>query len=687
MQLLQDIVADTVDELHELHPYSLQQQQQHHRQQQATWRDKLQVVPVWEGHHLHQPGLPATQQMLTVVAGLGGFSKYSFIGWYLGVMLNSKQHDEVQTAYADPYWEKWNVTVKVETPDGAVLVSQQQRGGKDELELLVDAANCLEGNPLAQLLDYRQFAAGWQLLNNAGNRQGPNVMFFPFSFNSTGKVYVAVVALRDIAAGQELLIDYGPEYWAGHVALQQARNLGLQEGRHAANEEVKELKQQLKVAAAEKLVLKQAEQQLRQLHLRQHVQQQLHNVLKSGSVNTADELAEHLPQGGSPPNSSTVIDPASSSGAASGHQDDFVSHADQDPVQQKRPRSDAFLQRKHRQDYEPLRSISVAAQQKRRCQQQIEQKVPAYSDGQQDTLQQVAVHNHSLSGMEEAAGYPSQLSAKRARPHTFVKHGHRSDHASLGQPDSQPSKSKSQPQALETDCVLRSAKCQQHAQQLSRQQPAIRSHQTMQQIAASDVEDERSSSPDVAVPFRLQYSSVAWAKAIHESPTGVVGRQQADDSVSGDAALPITSKTADFASVQVADEDRKAWTDNESQTDDPDWSADVEMTSESDPEADNVQVVAAADRALHKVAAGAKQAAAATSLRSARRDVIAATSAVAAIDGKYRGVSKYKSKGLWKARVSHQNKMIHIGYFETAAAAARAHDWKRMQLFQGQGMC
>jgi SET domain-containing protein len=42
---------------------------------------------------------------------------------------------------------------------------------------------------------------------------GANAMLLPFSDNSSGKVYCAVIALRDIAAQEEVCLDYGNAYW------------------------------------------------------------------------------------------------------------------------------------------------------------------------------------------------------------------------------------------------------------------------------------------------------------------------------------------------------------------------------------------------------------------------------------------------------------------------------------------
>jgi SET domain-containing protein len=52
-------------------------------------------------------------------------------------------------------------------------------------------------------------------------QEGPNAALVPVSDNSTGKVYVAVVALRSITAAsqEDICIDYGPTYWRNRRSL------------------------------------------------------------------------------------------------------------------------------------------------------------------------------------------------------------------------------------------------------------------------------------------------------------------------------------------------------------------------------------------------------------------------------------------------------------------------------------
>ena len=86
---------------------------------------------------------------------------------------------------------------------------------------VVDAGPCLNGNPLAHMLCCRGLAADWPvgLFDQQPAERGvkPNAALLPVSDNTTGKVYVAVVALGDItvAAGEpeDICIDYGLAYW------------------------------------------------------------------------------------------------------------------------------------------------------------------------------------------------------------------------------------------------------------------------------------------------------------------------------------------------------------------------------------------------------------------------------------------------------------------------------------------
>jgi hypothetical protein len=52
-------------------------------------------------------------------------------------------------------------------------------------------------------------------------QKGPNAVLLPVSDNTTGKVYVAVVALPNItvASGEDVCIDYGLPYWRSRRSL------------------------------------------------------------------------------------------------------------------------------------------------------------------------------------------------------------------------------------------------------------------------------------------------------------------------------------------------------------------------------------------------------------------------------------------------------------------------------------
>ena len=47
----------------------------------------------------------------------------------------------------------------------------------------------------------------------------------------------------------------------------------------------------------------------------------------------------------------------------------------------------------------------------------------------------------------------------------------------------------------------------------------------------------------------------------------------------------------------------------------------------------------------------------------------------------FKGVSFHKQTGQWKAQIKKDGKNIHIGYFRTEEAAARAYDAKAKELF------
>jgi hypothetical protein len=91
---------------------------------------------------------------------------------------------------------------------------QQQREFVDTF--VVDASTCQDGNPLAHMLCCRALAADWPRgMFDEQRSVEPNAVLLPVSDNTTGKVYVAVVALRNItvASGEDICIDYGLAYW------------------------------------------------------------------------------------------------------------------------------------------------------------------------------------------------------------------------------------------------------------------------------------------------------------------------------------------------------------------------------------------------------------------------------------------------------------------------------------------
>jgi hypothetical protein len=99
---------------------------------------------------------------------------------------------------------------------------QQQQQQQQMKRYLIDATCCLEGNPLAHMLDHRAFvrdSSSGRLaipLREQRSRSvpgGANAMLLPLSDNSSGRVYCAVVALPRCAADEEVCIDYGDAYW------------------------------------------------------------------------------------------------------------------------------------------------------------------------------------------------------------------------------------------------------------------------------------------------------------------------------------------------------------------------------------------------------------------------------------------------------------------------------------------
>ena len=98
---------------------------------------------------------------------------------------------------------------------GAKRINSPSKSDQGEPDrLTVDASCCLEGNPLVELLHYKALTKDYRTKHN-GNHAKHNACLVAFSDNTTGKVFVAVIALRDIAVDEEIAIDYGASsYWS-----------------------------------------------------------------------------------------------------------------------------------------------------------------------------------------------------------------------------------------------------------------------------------------------------------------------------------------------------------------------------------------------------------------------------------------------------------------------------------------
>jgi hypothetical protein len=219
-------------------------QQQHQRDEtadgSAVWRNQVELRSLPAGHRAYNAAAAAAgnPQPLAVYA-CSGFEPGQLIGMYLAYVFDSKQAQQqgmFQSA-ADRAYFRYQFDFAVKAPAGAerqpLQGSGRSRGsssgsgrGRDSGQqqtshFLIDATCCLEGNPLAHMLDYRAFARdpsgqlAQQFAEDAGRSVAGsgNAMLLPFSDNSSGKVYCAVIALRCIAAGEQVCIDYGAAYW------------------------------------------------------------------------------------------------------------------------------------------------------------------------------------------------------------------------------------------------------------------------------------------------------------------------------------------------------------------------------------------------------------------------------------------------------------------------------------------
>jgi hypothetical protein len=243
--LQDDDVAD-LDAL--LHGQQQQQQQDMSAAAEyAHWRDMVELRPVTKGHRAYDPAAAAAagvQQQhaaaqLQAVYARTTFKPGQLLGMYMGYVFDSdetrKRHMFQSPADLDYY--RYQYSFAVAPPKGAERQpvqpgsssssssSDNQSGCQQQQQtrrFLIDATCCLEGNPLAHMLDYRAFArdssSGRLALplteqHSSSIAGGPNALLLPLSDNSSGKVYCAVVALRGIAAGEEVCIDYGADYW------------------------------------------------------------------------------------------------------------------------------------------------------------------------------------------------------------------------------------------------------------------------------------------------------------------------------------------------------------------------------------------------------------------------------------------------------------------------------------------
>ena len=106
----------------------------------------------------------------------------------------------------------------------------------------MDASCCLEGNPLAELLHYKALTKDYRAKHN-GNYAKCNACLVSFTDTTTGEVFVAVIALRDIAVDEEISIDYGTSsYWSAKRTEDQQLRAAQAE---VVDEEEEMLEQQL----------------------------------------------------------------------------------------------------------------------------------------------------------------------------------------------------------------------------------------------------------------------------------------------------------------------------------------------------------------------------------------------------------------------------------------------------------
>jgi hypothetical protein len=180
------------------------------------------------------------------------FKQGDLVGLYGGYLLTQKQLDaDVTRTVADSLFHKYLFNINVAPPLHRAQRLPAVPGGSSRPahgSVAVDASCCRVGNPLAEMLDCRRISSdgSWQ----PGIKRSAALL--GFSDNTTGKLFVAVIATSAIASGAEVCVDYGEGYWreteAMEGTLRVARGLVAGEGEQL----VEELKQQLAELARRK---------------------------------------------------------------------------------------------------------------------------------------------------------------------------------------------------------------------------------------------------------------------------------------------------------------------------------------------------------------------------------------------------------------------------------------------------
>jgi hypothetical protein len=145
------------------------------------------------------------------------------IGLYLGHVLASERHDKLIEQAICPDAErrsfKYVYSFQAAPPaTEAAAATEAAIGCKD---ITVDASRFSNpaGNPFAHCLDCRQLGPAPDL---AVLRKGkPTACLLPFSRNSDGQVFVAVLTLDKIPANKEVSFDYGDAYLQAFREMEQ----------------------------------------------------------------------------------------------------------------------------------------------------------------------------------------------------------------------------------------------------------------------------------------------------------------------------------------------------------------------------------------------------------------------------------------------------------------------------------